>query len=69
MVDYIYYGAADKRIAAASVDLEELIPELQFKAATINEITKLLSSLKMWITTYSQDQLNRLKINIMIVLQ
>lgn len=25
---YIYYGAADKRIAAASVDLEELITEL-----------------------------------------
>jgi predicted GH43/DUF377 family glycosyl hydrolase len=30
---YIYYGAADKRIAAASVDLEELISELlQFKS-------------------------------------
>ena len=30
---YIYYGAADKRIAAASVDLNELITELlQFKS-------------------------------------
>jgi len=30
---YIYYGAADKRIAAASVDLDELITELlQFKS-------------------------------------
>jgi hypothetical protein len=49
---YIYYGAADKRIAAASVDLEELISELlQFKKAstTINEILMVTSFLpEMW---------------------
>jgi len=30
---YIYYGAADKRIAAASLDVEELLDELIIDAA------------------------------------
>jgi hypothetical protein len=56
---YIYYGAADKRIAAASVDLEELISEIiaiKKASTTINEILMVtLSSPKCGIATYSQD--------------
>jgi len=33
---YIYYGAADKRIAVASVDLNELLDELVFRSSYID---------------------------------